>query len=491
MKYKLLASLLFPAVFLTLASTAVATTWYVNGVSGSDINNNCLSSTTACKTIGHTIALAEPADTIRIAAATYTEHLTIGISLTILGSSAATTIIDGGAERKGRHNLPKYRPCDPFKAHYSQWQCHLRRRYQQLWHSDANQQHRQWELGAYPVLLILYAIFIRVCLFRGAASGGGIYNSGALIISNSIISGNHAGSYCNANPCSAFGGGIFNQGSLMTIKNSTLTGNSAGTACSTSLSCSVGGGGAFYTSGGTVTLNNSTVYGSSADRCSAVCGGTGGAIVNGSGSLAMNNSTVSGNSAGGIFSLGTTTLQNSIVANKSVTNCVGTIKSFGYNLSSDGSCPFNNSGDRNNANPLLGTLGYYGGPTPTLNLLNGSPAIDAGNPSGCTDGLGHLLTTDQRGFARPDHEDSGGCDSGHMNVRATSLETILFTGALQPIRLKCFLRVGLASQTTAQIAGRSWHAVSRFPSAGGTDCTNAIGFRKLLKTLEHPTQWSL
>ena len=121
----------------------------------------------------------------------------------------------------------------------------------------------------------------------------------------------------------------------MIIKNSTLTGNSAGTACSTSISCRVGVGGAFYTFGGAVTLNNSTVAGNSAYRCSGVCTGTGGAIVNGSGNLAMNNSTVSGNSAGGIFNDGTATLQNSIVANNSDTNCGGTITSHGYNLSSD------------------------------------------------------------------------------------------------------------------------------------------------------------
>ena len=78
----------------------------------------------------------------------------------------------------------------------------------------------------------------------------------------------------------------------------------------------------------------------------------------------------------------------------------------------DGSCAFSNSGDRDNTNAVLGTLGYYGGPTPTIPLLTGSPAIHAGNPSGCTDGVGHLLTSDQRGMPRPDTEDSGGCDMG-------------------------------------------------------------------------------
>ena len=175
----------------------------------------------------------------------------------------------------------------------------------------------------------------------------------------------------------------------------------------------MGVGGAFYTSGSTVTLNNSTVTGSTAYRCSGSCGGAGGTIVNGSGNLALNNSTVSENSAGGIFNdSGTATLQNSIISSNSARNCTDTITSRGYNLSSDGSCAFSNSGDRNNTNPLLGTPGSNGGPTPTLPLLAGSPAIDAGNPNGCTDGHGNLLKTDQRGLPRPDPEDTGGCDMG-------------------------------------------------------------------------------
>jgi hypothetical protein len=39
-------------------------------------------------------------------------------------------------------------------------------------------------------------------------------------------------------------------------------------------------------------------------------------------------------------------------------------------------------------------------------------ATDAGNPNGCTDGSGHLLTTDQRGYPRHDPEYTGGCDMG-------------------------------------------------------------------------------
>ena len=41
--------------------------------------------------------------------------------------------------------------------------------------------------------------------------------------------------------------------------------------------------------------------------------------------------------------------------------------------------------------------------------MPGSPAIDAGNPSGCRDFAGELITTDQRGVARPQ---GAACDIG-------------------------------------------------------------------------------
>ena len=50
------------------------------------------------------------------------------------------------------------------------------------------------------------------------------------------------------------------------------------------------------------------------------------------------------------------------------------------------------------------------GPSGTPNyypLITGSPAIDAGNPAGCTDQDANLLTTDQRGVARDSTCDIG------------------------------------------------------------------------------------
>ena len=63
-----------------------------------------------------------------------------------------------------------------------------------------------------------------------------------------------------------------------------------------------------------------------------------------------------------------------------------------------------------NVNPLLGPLQNNGGPTETMALLPGSPAIDAGNialiPSG--------ITTDQRGAPRDVY---GGVDIGAFEVQ--------------------------------------------------------------------------
>jgi hypothetical protein len=393
---------------LFLAPTAVASaTWYVNGVSGSD-SNNCASPTNACKTIRHAVSLAVSGDMIRIAAAIYKENFTVGKSLNISGSSAGTTIIDGAGVRT-------VVTISNTTAHVTLSNLTIRNGKATSGAGINNSgtltlTNSTVSGNLSPIPCLRFFVFCEIS--GGTARGGGIYNSGTLILSNSIISGNHAGSYCSATPCSAFGGGIYNRGTLMTIKNSTLTGNSASTACSTSISCAVGVGGAFYTSVGTGMLNNSTVTGNSAYRCSGTCGGRGGAIVDDFGNLALNNSTVSGNPAGGIFNGGTTTLQNTIVANNSGKNCGGTITSHGYNLSSDGTCNFIHTGDLNNTDPMLGPLQYNGGPTQTMALPLGSPAVDAGNPTGCTDGLGHLLKTDQRGKPRPDAEDATGCDMG-------------------------------------------------------------------------------
>jgi hypothetical protein len=400
MKHRLMLTNMLPlALFFGMASTAQAsTTWYVNGLSGSD-SNNCKSSTTPCKTIGHAISLAASGDSIMVAAATYKENLNIGSSINVIGSTASSTIVDGG----GVNTV--------VTVGNSGGQVTL----SQLTIRDGNYPSGGgiYNSGALRVIdSVISGNFARYW-------GGGIYNSGALTVINSTVTSNKVSNTCGLY-CASDGGGIYNYSGTVAISNSTLSGNSVVRQCAR---CAAAGGG-IYNLNGAIAISNSTLNGNSVvAKCYSTCNGVGGGIWN-SGTLTASNTTISGNSAfgtasslgGGIFhydSEGSVTLQNSIVANNpSGGNCYGSVTSNGYNMSSDGTCNLSNSGDRNNTDPMLGPLQNNGGPTQTMALLPGSPAIDAGNPSGCTDGSGHLLTTDQRGYPRHDPEDTGGCDMG-------------------------------------------------------------------------------
>jgi hypothetical protein len=385
---------------LALSPTALASnTWYVDGVNGHD-QNDCKSPQTACKTIGHAISLAHSGDSIKVAPATYTENLTIAFNLTIVGSCAQTTIIDGG----GFNTVVTISNAN---AHVALSKVTIRNGHAKFGGGIFN----RGTLTINGSTIGGNSAFNDCPKFCGGSSGG-IFNEGTLTINNSTVSGNFATAECLPYDCGGSGGGITNANSsaLMTISKSTISGNFAGG------DEGFGGG---IDNGGMMLLNNSTINGNVASAGGRTWGG---GILN-TNTLAINNSTISDNSCvsvtdldwgGGILNQGSTvTLQNSIVAHNKRGNCsAGPMTSNGYNLSSDGSCKFNNTGDLNKTMPLLGRLQNNGGPTQTIPLLSGSPAIDAGNPNGCTDGHGHLLKTDQRGKPRPDKEDTGGCDMG-------------------------------------------------------------------------------
>jgi hypothetical protein len=100
---------------LAWSSVASASTWYVNGVSGSD-SNSCTSPTNACRTIKHSISLATSGNSIIVAPAIYTENLlTIGNSLKVIGSGANTTIVDGGGTNTVI-KIPTLAPRSPFQS---------------------------------------------------------------------------------------------------------------------------------------------------------------------------------------------------------------------------------------------------------------------------------------------------------------------------------------------------------------------------------------
>ena len=95
-------------------------------------------------------------------------------------------------------------------------------------------------------------------------------------------------------------------------------------------------------------------------------------------------------------------------ADNSDGNCsVDTLTDGGYNLSSDASCSFSSSTSLAGTDPLLAPLNSNGGPTQTMALLVGSPAIDLIPPG--INGCGTTIATDQRGVSRPV---GSGCDVG-------------------------------------------------------------------------------
>ncbi len=390
-------TLLLLTLFLT-ASAVASTTWYVNGVSGSN-TNSCLSATTPCKSIQRAISLAASGDSILVAVTTYKEHLTIGRSLTIAGSGGSP-VVDGGSVNT--------------VVTVSNTSAHVTLSRLTISHGAPT--------GSVAGGGIINRGILRLngvhITGNRACAGGGIYNTGVLVINTSTISGNGAH---QVNLCS-FGAGIANTGTL-TLNRSTISGNTvSGTSGTTGYAF---GGGIYNSDSGTLTINNSTITGNVATAGTGTSiSPRGGGIYNStSGKLAVNNSTISRNGArvgGNVY--GPVTLQNSIVAN-SVTggNCLGAVASHGYNLSSDSTCKLNSTGDMINTDPILGSLQNNGGPTQTMALPQGSPAVDAGNPSGCTDSLGHLLKTDQRGKPRPDAEDTAGCDIGAYEYQGAPL----------------------------------------------------------------------
>jgi len=284
---------------------------------------------------------------------------------------------------------------------------------------------------------------------NSAAYGGGIFNVGTLTLTNSNVSGNSS-AYA--------GGGINNHGGLVTLTNSTISGNftldgGGGvfndygsltlTSSVVSRNSATNAGGGIYNAFGTLTLTNSAVTGNSASRGgggilnsgtgtvtnSTVSGNTGG-IYGGGGiyhvayALTLTNSTISGNSTG-IRSQATLTLKNTIVANSgSGANCSFEFDvdvSDGHNLSDDSTCSsfLTAIGDLNNTPAELDPNGlqYNGGPTQTIALLPGSPAVDAipVTPNNFCTAIDAItpVATDQRGIPRPQ---GYACDIGAFEL---------------------------------------------------------------------------
>ncbi|HEX2911459.1 MAG TPA: choice-of-anchor Q domain-containing protein [Chloroflexia bacterium] len=207
--------------------------------------------------------------------------------------------------------------------------------------------------------------------------GGAIFNGykSTLTLSQTTL---------NNNQTNKMGGALSNNGFYLEISRSALYNNQGQER-----------GGAIYSRSGWTRLINSTVANNSSNQGSALAAETGAKVD-------LVNATVASDkvvSSSLIFNQkGQVNLKNSLVANYyNGLNCTGDpVVDGGYNLQ----YPASSCGQTIAVkNPKLLPLANYGGPTPTMALDLGSPAIDAADNNVCN--AVPVNGIDQRGNPRP------------------------------------------------------------------------------------------
>ena len=229
--------------------------------------------------------------------------------------------------------------------------------------------------------------------FTAAGNGGGaVLNNGGVVLDRCTLTGNSAG----------YGAALFNQaGSNSTLRHCTLAANVA-----------VNSGGAIDNrSTAVATLTHCTVAGNSATTnnfSEERCGG----LHNRNALLTLENCIVAGNTA--------------TTANDVLNDHTSALFLNGANIIQAGIENYGNVGGSGTVvavNPLLAPPGNYGGPTPTMALLPGSPARDAST--------GSTITSDQRGFPIVGTPDIGAYEAGTFtNYNAWIYETLPATTTL-------------------------------------------------------------
>ncbi len=298
------------------------------------------------------------------------------------------------------------------------------------------------------------------CTFSGnsttaGGNGGALYNTGTLTLTDSTLTGN--GTTAGGN-----GGAIYSNGTL-TVSRCTVRGNTAAGG---------GNGGGIYNMG-TLTIANSTIAGNGAPT------GDGGGLYHDSDDGTVVNCTISGNSAGidgaNVFLSGDATFTNTIVAGTPDANCnIGSPPNDGgHNIDDGATCRFTGSGCADTSgtsfcdtNPVLDPAGpaNNGGPTQTIALLAGSPAIDHGDPDACAgapvDGV------DQRGVSRP----AGQCDVGAFEGGAAlpTTTTIVTTTTTTGTMRTTTSTTPTTTTTTTTVPGSC--DVPRAPTFVSIDC---------------------
>jgi hypothetical protein len=249
------------------------------------------------------------------------------------------------------------------------------------------------------------------------AYGGGVSSVGTLSVTRTTVAGNSLAATSDASTATATGGGIRADNNL-SVLSSTVSGNRIATAVGNSQATSRGGGIGLATAPDLARVVNSTVTRNSVKATANPAGigpvavGYGGGIYLANSTLRLTNATVArntanatgaivGKSGGGVYaSTATLELRGTILAaNTAFTgrDCAGLTTSLGYSLigSTAGCTVTPKPSDKTGKAAKLGTFGAHGGPTNTIPLLKGSPALNAIPKASCK------VKSDQRGVTRP------------------------------------------------------------------------------------------
>lgn len=251
-------------------------------------------------------------------------------------------------------------------------------------------------------------------------SGGAVQNSGAMTVSTTLFTGNVA----------MEGGAVFNQ-NIANITQSTFTDNAATiygggailnafvttTVAMSTFVGNTGPGGGVVDNDTTIIISDSTFYNNTG-------GDHGGGVIINFGTVSLTTSTLSGNTSpygADLYNYGSSriTVSSSIIGDGvGGGNCGGSvIIDGGYNLDTGSTCGFSAAkGSKINTASQLQPLAGNGGPTQTMALSPGSPAVDA-VPSPTTGCAG---STDQRGTTRPQ---GPACDIGAYELIVVNSDT--------------------------------------------------------------------
>ncbi len=280
----------------------------------------------------------------------------------------------------------------------------------------------------------------------GTAQGAGLWLSDDAEITDSVISANDVVATAGVGA----GGGIHVEAGGLTTRRSTVGGNSVAG------NFQAWGGGINYASAspGVLTMINSTVSGNGVEDAGSdpPNTGEGGGIRLGDGTGELLQTTIAANSAETVGDAlrvpgsDVLTVRASVLDGAEAADvCSGDVDSAGDNVARGTSCALAGTGDVENVDPQLATLGDNGGPDvgapgaevplETHALAAASAAVDRVAVADCLDEGSAPLTEDERGFPRPYPVD---CDSGAYEriVCGTALadgSAIFGTSAGEPI----------------------------------------------------------